>query len=131
MLWWLTQNAVMGGVLAVLVAVVCRLGHFRPAVRHALWLVVLVKLVAPPLIPWPWPAPVLTPEQSASAVTVVAGEEQDFPTLAVRSQEVFSSEALHAKWLSLEPQGILTESSVPEFRPIMQAPDLVPLQGGA
>src|SRR5437764_788653 len=67
MLWWLAQNAVLGAVLALLVAVVCRLGHFRPAVRHALWLVVLVKLVAPPLIPWPWPAPV------AGAVVARAG----------------------------------------------------------
>src|SRR5262249_38810532 len=26
-----------------------------PATRHALWLVVLVKLVTPPLLSWPWP----------------------------------------------------------------------------
>jgi beta-lactamase regulating signal transducer with metallopeptidase domain len=53
MLWWLAQNAVLAGLLAVLVALACRLGRFRPAVRHALWLVVLLKLVTPPGIAWP------------------------------------------------------------------------------
>src|SRR5262249_51656029 len=28
-----------------------------PAARHALWLVVLIKLMTPPLFSWPWPAP--------------------------------------------------------------------------
>jgi beta-lactamase regulating signal transducer with metallopeptidase domain len=53
MLWWLAQNAVLAALLAVLVALACRLGRFRPAVRHALWLVVLLKLVTPPGLVWP------------------------------------------------------------------------------
>jgi beta-lactamase regulating signal transducer with metallopeptidase domain len=55
-LWWLAQNTAIAGVLAAFVALVCGLARPRPAVRHALWLVVLVKLLAPPLISWPWSA---------------------------------------------------------------------------
>jgi hypothetical protein len=54
MLWWLVQNTVGAAVLAVLVALFCGLVRPRPAGRHALWLVVLVKLLAPPLVSWPW-----------------------------------------------------------------------------
>src|SRR5262249_11302851 len=53
MLWWLAQNAVLAGLLAVGVAVACRVGRFRPAVRHALWLVVLIKLLTPPFLTYP------------------------------------------------------------------------------
>lgn len=49
MLVWLMQNAVIATVLAALVAVVCRVFRPPPAIGHALWLVVLVKLVVPPL----------------------------------------------------------------------------------
>ncbi len=54
MLWWLVQNSVVAAALAGVVAVICRWARPSPAVRHALWLVVLIKLVAPPLVYWPW-----------------------------------------------------------------------------
>jgi beta-lactamase regulating signal transducer with metallopeptidase domain len=57
MLWWLAQNTVTAAVLATAVALLCRLGRLGPAVRHALWFVVLLKLLSPPLIAWPWPLP--------------------------------------------------------------------------
>lgn len=41
---WLLQNALMAGLLALVVAIVCRLLRPRPAVQHALWLLVLIKL---------------------------------------------------------------------------------------
>jgi len=56
MLWWLVQNTVVAAVLAGVVAVICRFARPSPAVRHALWLVVLIKLAAPPLVYWPWTA---------------------------------------------------------------------------
>jgi beta-lactamase regulating signal transducer with metallopeptidase domain len=40
-------------VLAIAVEAACRLGRFRPALCHALWLVVLVKLIVPPVVAWP------------------------------------------------------------------------------
>lgn len=50
------SNAVTATILAVFVAFITRFCR-RPAVRHALWLLVLLKLVAPPLLPIPitWP----------------------------------------------------------------------------
>jgi beta-lactamase regulating signal transducer with metallopeptidase domain len=57
MLWWFAQNALAAGLLAGLVALVCRFVRLGPAAQHALWLVVLIKLVTPPLIVWPWALP--------------------------------------------------------------------------
>jgi beta-lactamase regulating signal transducer with metallopeptidase domain len=55
MLWWLAENTVFAAILAGIVALICRCFRPGPAVRHALWLVVLVKLLTPPLVHWPWP----------------------------------------------------------------------------
>src|SRR5438874_1563645 len=51
------SNAVAAAVLALVAAGVARLGR-RPALTHSLWLLVLLKLVTPPIIPLalPWPA---------------------------------------------------------------------------
>ena len=46
-------------VLVIAVEAACRLGRFRPAICHALWLVVLVKLIVPPVVAWPMSAEVL------------------------------------------------------------------------
>jgi len=57
MAWWLFQNVVITAGLALAVAMICRIGRIGPVARHALWLVVLVKFVTPPLVVWPWSAP--------------------------------------------------------------------------
>src|SRR5262245_8102512 len=66
-LGWLAQNALLAGILAGFVALACRLGRFGPAVRHALWLLVLLKLVTPPLVEWPWKVPLLRPGPRAES----------------------------------------------------------------
>lgn len=53
-LWWLTQNLLAVSVLIPLVCIACRLLQNRPALQHALWLLLLVKLVTPPVVSWPW-----------------------------------------------------------------------------
>jgi beta-lactamase regulating signal transducer with metallopeptidase domain len=52
------SNAVTAGVLALLVAASCFFLHRRPALIHGLWLLVLLKLLTPPLVrlPAPWTA---------------------------------------------------------------------------
>src|SRR5262245_33072128 len=60
MLWWLVDNTIVAGLLAAAVCLGCRVRRFGPAVCHALWLVVLVRLMAPPLIDWPWSIPFQT-----------------------------------------------------------------------
>ncbi len=67
------SNALAAAVLAVL-ALLVRWCIRRPALAHALWVLVLVKLVTPPLVavPVPWPA--------AEAVVLVRAE--DAPRIA-------------------------------------------------
>ncbi len=51
---WLIQNSIVAAVLIPLVWLVCRFFRDRPALQHALWLLILLKLVTPPLVTWPW-----------------------------------------------------------------------------
>jgi beta-lactamase regulating signal transducer with metallopeptidase domain len=60
MLWWLGQNLLVATMLACLVALVCRLARPAPALCHAMWLLVLLKLLTPPVVYWPWPVPGLS-----------------------------------------------------------------------
>jgi hypothetical protein len=69
MLWWIMQNVIL---VAVAVSLICRWKRLSPAVRHALWLVVLIKLLTPPLFVWPWGIPV-----SAETFTEVVNVKQD------------------------------------------------------
>jgi beta-lactamase regulating signal transducer with metallopeptidase domain len=66
--------ACVPAVLAVAVSLTCR----RPALVHALWLLVLVKLVTPPLlrIPLPWPAPAGVAESDAPVLGEQPEEEE-------------------------------------------------------
>jgi len=57
MAWWIFQSLVTTAALAATVALVCRFGRIGPVARHALWVLVLVKFVTPPLVVWPWAAP--------------------------------------------------------------------------
>jgi beta-lactamase regulating signal transducer with metallopeptidase domain len=51
------SNAVLAAALAVLVAAMARAFRGRPALVHGLWLLVLLKLVTPPVLPAPLPWP--------------------------------------------------------------------------
>jgi tol-pal system protein YbgF len=53
MLTAIAVHVMLVGVLALAVGIMCRLGRFRPAICHALWLVVLAKLLIPPVMAWP------------------------------------------------------------------------------
>lgn len=57
MMWWIAQNLVVTALLAGVVWVVCKTTRIGPAARHALWLLVLIKIVTPPLVVWPWAVP--------------------------------------------------------------------------
>ncbi len=50
---WLQENALMAAAMAGVVALICRVTRCRPAIEHALWLLVLVKLLVPPVVSWP------------------------------------------------------------------------------
>lgn len=55
--WWPVENTIVAAGLALIVALVCRIRSVPPVVRHALWLVVLLKLIVPPLFPGPIQVP--------------------------------------------------------------------------
>ncbi|MDB5348074.1 MAG: blaR1 2 [Schlesneria sp.] len=50
---WLMATAIVTVGLALVAGAVCRFFPHRPAVRHLLWLIVLVRFVLPPVLPWP------------------------------------------------------------------------------
>jgi beta-lactamase regulating signal transducer with metallopeptidase domain len=110
MLWWLAQNTVMAGVLAGLVVLACRVCRFRPAVRHALWLLVLLKLIAPPLLPWPWPD---AEPWRGDVVAAVESVPEKASESATRPVETPASGELFAKWMALDPT-VTSEPAVPE-----------------
>src|SRR6185295_10416609 len=75
MLWWCVQNTLIAGALAGLVWLVCRGLRPSPAIRHALWLVVLIKLITPPLLVFTLPLP--DPWKAYLAAQPAQGIERD------------------------------------------------------
>jgi bla regulator protein BlaR1 len=69
------SNALLATLLALLAALVGRCCR-RPAVRHGLWLLVLLKLVTPPLLPLdlPWPAAPAPAAEPVVAATLIPAE---------------------------------------------------------
>jgi len=70
------SNAVTATFLALLVACLGRVLARRPAVLHCLWLLVLLKLVTPPLyeVPIPWPKPFTEVQEPAPPLHFVPFE---------------------------------------------------------
>ena len=125
MLWWLLQNALVATVLAGLVALFCRFARPSPAVRHALWLIVLIKLMAPPIVYWPWSAESLWRPIGHWFMTDPSREVKDpeFPTISIPvtpTPELEDSDALEVILVPViveeEPNAaILQPSSVNEI----------------
>jgi bla regulator protein BlaR1 len=59
MLGWSAQTTVIAMVLAAIAILASRSARLGPAARHVLWLVVLIKLLTPPVVNWPWSPPKL------------------------------------------------------------------------
>ncbi len=57
MLWWFAQTTLIAGGLAVVATLAGRWKRLGPEARHALWLLVLIKLAIPPFVAWPWSVP--------------------------------------------------------------------------
>jgi|GEM_PF-2316615 len=68
---WLVQNALVATVMALLLAGLLRVWRPRPALEHALWLLVALKFVLPPVAVLSVPA--VLPEGVRSAVEHAAG----------------------------------------------------------
>ncbi|MFA6244936.1 MAG: M56 family metallopeptidase, partial [Candidatus Hydrogenedentales bacterium] len=55
MMWWLMQNALSAAGLMLCAFVIERMFRLSPSTQHVLWLLVVIRLIAPPLPLWPWP----------------------------------------------------------------------------
>jgi beta-lactamase regulating signal transducer with metallopeptidase domain len=76
------SNAVSATLLAMVVACLSRPLARRPAILHCLWLLVLLKLVTPPLyeVPIPWPASSGPLERMGAAAVVIPTVVEALPT---------------------------------------------------
>ncbi len=50
---WFAETTIMAALLAAVAGLASHTNKFGPAGRHALWLVVLLKMITPPIIHWP------------------------------------------------------------------------------
>ena len=79
MAWWIFQNVVITTALAAAVAMVGRSGRIGPVAKHALWVLVLLKFITPPVVVWPWAAPdplglaAMKPAEDESPAPATAG----------------------------------------------------------
>jgi beta-lactamase regulating signal transducer with metallopeptidase domain len=97
MFWWLAQNTILAAALAGVVALGCRWVRPGPALRHTLWLVVLLKLITPPLVQWPWPAPDFWPaEDTPAAVTEDPYLEQSLRATPTRTDPLVPRRTVEA-----------------------------------
>jgi beta-lactamase regulating signal transducer with metallopeptidase domain len=106
-------NAAVATALALLALVVDRTLR-RPVLSHVCWLLVLVKLVTPPLVtlPWFWPGTAPTPVSDAERITVapVSTEPEPPPERATATEPaerlearpvVFESPPAEVPWQAL------------------------------
>jgi len=87
MIAWLLTNALTAAVLAGVVYAVIRVGKPAPGVRHALWLIVMLKLVSP--VEFLWSVPVaVRPAPVEEEIVVVAGLLPPLPVYGLVSEEL-------------------------------------------
>ncbi len=84
---WFAETTLVGMALAAIAVIVGNRPGLRPGAWHALWLVVLIKLVTPPVVSWPW-SPRLLPSSIGAAVASRGGpgaaSVEMFPDLRFR-----------------------------------------------
>lgn len=132
MLWWTIQNVLIASGLAGLVWLICRSRSVSPAARHALWLIVLIKLLTPPLIVWPWAIP--TWQSSPVPIELI---EETVATLPESPPVEFHEELLPEEQAQSAPSPLLREPPPPvslavsfSFKQAFAAAWIVWLTGG-
>jgi beta-lactamase regulating signal transducer with metallopeptidase domain len=100
---WYLQNAITTALLVPFVLIACRAFRDRPAVQHALWLILLVKFLMPPLVAWPWQLDNLWQYAisffAASQVALPVEPTLSFSEAPAASFSDFLIPALSALWL--------------------------------
>ncbi len=99
---WVILHTAGTGFLALAVLLLCRWRRLGPAARHALWLLVLLKLLAPPLVSWPLPRlPFDWPGTAKQAVEETAPMDDSMPSENLSRDMLLS--AIVAEDSSLRP----------------------------
>jgi beta-lactamase regulating signal transducer with metallopeptidase domain len=102
MFLWIVHNTLFAAALAGALLLLCRLRRCSPALLHAFWLLVLLRLAAPPgLVDWPWQLPTdwFEPTQasaiaSVSPISKLPGEEYflaEVPTVASTNEPIVAT----------------------------------------
>ena len=116
MLWWFAETALVAGLLAAFAALAGRSRRFGPEARHAFWLVVLVRLVLPPVVSWPWSLPdPWAPSMAAVAAEIPRGDRIEGPAGPVSPGSDLEGEILAS-----------LEAKRPAPSPIPESPSVPP-----
>jgi bla regulator protein BlaR1 len=75
MLVWFAETSLIAVVLAAVAIIAGRWTRLGPGARHALWLVVMIKLVTPPVVSWPWAVSLASPPHEVAASREAKGRE--------------------------------------------------------
>jgi beta-lactamase regulating signal transducer with metallopeptidase domain len=112
-------NAFLAGVLA-LGALAARRWSRRPALAHALWVLVLLKLLTPPLVP----VPVLAPEEEPARATARAAAP---PRVLARARIVSETKAgtSQPRFTLSKDLARASETGEPPLPPLVELPDPV------
>jgi beta-lactamase regulating signal transducer with metallopeptidase domain len=130
MLAWFAETTIVAGVLATVAIAACRLKRLSPSIRHALWLVVLIKLMTPPLVAWPWAArvqnlawPAASPSTEITAA-VVGPEQSEQASLPVEPKplecEIEDDHSVPAEIEDAPPAVILASSEATPVEPSLE-----------
>jgi beta-lactamase regulating signal transducer with metallopeptidase domain len=99
---WVIYHTAGVLMLALVVLVLCRWRRLGPAARHALWLLVLLKLLTPPFISWPWTVPLgtVTEANRQPAIADIRGPDK-LPRVVESPQPSLAETASRDMLLSL------------------------------
>src|SRR5262245_6839934 len=99
LLGWFVENSVVALLLTGIVLLFCRAGRPAPAMRHALWFVVLLKLMTPPVFRLAVPIPQLNYAVEIARPTLDSATTEEgrleSKTAAAQTAEPVSSSPLH------------------------------------
>jgi beta-lactamase regulating signal transducer with metallopeptidase domain len=110
MLGWFAETTLVATALAAVAALAGRVRPIGPTARHILWLAVLVKMMTPPLVAWPW---------------AVAWHDLQWPPLPTREEPVGRSPAVETgddAMPPMTPRPIAAIEDVPADLPIPDHP---------
>jgi len=125
MLGWFAETTIVASGLAVVAVLASRLRPVGPTVRHALWLVVLIKLMTPPVVSWPWAAPwrdldwpITAPVAVHTAAVVDGTRPRSAPELAEPTSLEGVSERVSPTWTQIDVATATSREAVVEVAPV-------------